>query len=311
MSTLSRLSSRSDAGHRRTRPRAWTKKHLRVLLTALIFLAVPVAFEAIWIWVPVVQTVSWSFYQWDGFSAPNWVGAENYLRLFDDPVFHTALLNNGIWIVGMTLVPILIGLPLAVVLNGRLRGSRVFASIFFLPIVLSFVVIGLMWSWMYQPDGLLNAVLAQFGIDQPVQWLASDATALPSVLLASMWRHAGYVMLIYLAGLKTVDPALLDAARVDGASPWQSFWHVTVPSLAPVHVIVVVITIIDSLRAFDLTWVMTKGGPYNSSDVIATQMYRESVFNFNVGYGSAIATTLFALSLVFVITYLVRVLRKA
>ena len=295
---------------RRTPVRRSAAQRLRrALITALVFLSIPVALELIWIWIPVIQTVSWSFYRWDGFSIPTWVGGENYTRLLADPVFHTALLNNGLWVIGMTLVPIVIGLPLAVVLDDKLRGSRVFASIFFLPIVLSFVVIGLMWSWLYQPDGLFNDILARFGI-QPIQWLASETTAMPSVLLASMWRHAGYVMLIYLAGLKTVDPALLDAVRVDGANRWQSFWHVTFPSLAPVHVIVVVITIIDSLRAFDLTWVMTKGGPYNSSDVIATQMYRESVFNFIVGYGSAIATTLFALSLVFVVTYLVRVLRK-
>lgn len=275
-----------------------------------VFVLVPLVLVAVWIWWPVVQTVTWSFYRWDGFSPSVWVGLDNYVAMIQDPIFRTALANTGVWLVGMTLVPVLFGLPLAMALDLRLRGSRLFASIFYLPVVLSFAVIGLIWSWMYQPEGLINEFFRGLGLEGLARpWLSDESTALLAVLVAAMWRQVGYAMMIYLAGLKTVDRSLLEAAQMDGANPWQRFRHVILPALAPVHAIVVVITIIDSLRAFDLPWVMTKGGPYNSSDLIATLMYNEAVFNYKIGYGSAIATTLFALSLVLIISYLVRVLR--
>ncbi len=280
-------------------------------LTVAAFIGVPLLVQIIWIWRPAVQTIQWSFTRWDGFSERVWVGLANYERLFDDPVFSTALTNNIRWILGLVLVPIALGLPLAVALDRRLRFTRLYQGALYLPVVLSLVVVGLIWSWILQPDGLLNRGLQAVALDAAARpWLADDSTALWAVLGAGMWRQAGYVMMIYLAGLKALDTTYPDAAAVDGANPWQVFRHVTLPLLRPVHIIVIVITIIDSFRAFDLVWVMTRGGPFNSTELLAVYMYRSAVFNFRIGYGSAIAVVLFGVSLLFIMTYLVRTYRR-
>ena len=280
-------------------------------LTVAAFIGVPLLVQVIWIWRPAVQTIQWSFTRWDGFSEREWVGLANYERLFGDPVFHTAFTNNIRWILGLVLVPIALGLPLAVALDRRLRFTRLYQGALYLPVVLSLVVVGLIWSWILQPDGLLNRALQAVALDAATRpWLADDSTALWAVLVAGMWRQAGYVMMIYLAGLKALDTTFSDAAAVDGAKPWQIFRYVTLPLLKPVHIIVVVITIIDSFRAFDLVWVMTRGGPFNSTELLAVYMYRSAVFNFRIGYGSAIAVVLFGVSLLFIMTYLIRTYRR-
>ena len=280
-------------------------------LTIAVFIGIPLLVQVIWIWRPTVQTIQWSFTQWDGFSEREWVGLANYARLIEDPVFYTALTNNIRWILGLVIVPIALGLPLAVALDRRLRFTRLYQGALYLPVVLSLVVVGLIWSWILQPGGLLNQSLRAVALDAAARpWLADDTTALWSVLGAGMWRQAGYVMMIYLAGLKALDTTYTDAAAVDGANPWQAFRHVTLPLLKPVHIIVIVITIIDSFRAFDLVWVMTRGGPFNSTELLAVYMYRSAVFNFRIGYGSAIAVVLFGMSLLFIMTYLVRTYRR-
>lgn len=290
-------------------PRNYT---VRRRLTIAAFVGVPLLVQVVWVWRPAAQTILWSFTQWDGFSDQEWVGLSNYRRLAADPVLRTALANNVKWILGLVLVPIALGLPLAVALDKRLRFTRFYQGALYLPVVLSLVVVGLIWGWIFQPDGLLNRSLEAAGLAGAARpWLADDATALWAVLGAAMWRQAGYVMMIYLAGLKALDTTFAEAAAVDGARPWQVFRYVTLPLLKPVHIIVTVITVIDSFRAFDLVWVMTRGGPYNSSELLAVYMYRSAVFNFRIGYGSAIAVVLFGLSLAFIMTYLVRTYRQS
>jgi ABC-type sugar transport system permease subunit len=177
--------------------------------------------------------------------------------------------------------------------------------------VLSLVVCGLIWGWMYQPaKGLINEMLRAIGLESLTQgWLSDKNLVMWSIILVAIWRQVGYVMVLYLAGLQGVDPGLVDASKVDGCNAWQTFRHVIFPLLAPVTVIVVTISIIDSLRAFDLVSVMTRGGPYNSSSVLANFMYIEAFNNYKMGYGAAISVILFLISLVFIFIYLYRTLQ--
>lgn len=290
--------------------RRWAK-----YLTPYLFLLPPLILYLVWVIGPTFYTIYLSFTDWDGVSAvPNWVGLANYRRLFfDDPVFWIALKNNLIWLAIFITVPLLMGLALALILNGEVPGDKVFKMSFYSPMVLSFVVIGLIFAWLYHPrNGLINATLRLLGVgprDLP-GWLADPDLALFCIIAAASWRQVGYVMLLYLAGLKNIDPSLIDAARVDGANNWNLFRYVILPLLLPVTVIVVVISIIDSLRAFDLVYIMTRGGPANASQVLANFMYIEAFHNYRMGYGAAIAVVLFAISLVFILTYLYRMLQE-
>ena len=279
------------------------------------FLAPPLLIYLIWVIAPTFYTFYLSVTNWDGITSNlNFIGLDNYRRLIlDDPVFRTALANNLIWLLTFITIPLTLGLALAIIFNSNIRGDRFFKVSFYSPMVLSFVVIGLIFAWLYHPrSGLLNATLLAWGMnarDLP-GWLADPNLAIYSIIVAASWRQVGYVMLLYLAGLKNIDPQLLDAAQVDGASGWNLFRYIIFPLLAPVTVIVVVISIIDSLRAFDLVFIMTRGGPANASQVLANFMYIESFHNYQMGYGAAIAVILFLISLAFIITYLYRVLQE-
>lgn len=283
-------------------------------VTLVLFLGVPLLIYAIWVWGPALATIVISLTRWDNVSAPQWVGLQNYVRLVQDPLFQQSLVNNFIWLVVFTSIPMTAGLALAVVLDRRLKFTRLYQSAIYLPLVLSLPVIGLMFTWFFKPDdGLVNTALGFISGGRLVPgWLADPHLALAAVLTAAVWRHVGYVMVLYLAGLKGLDPAMREAAVVDGANEWQLFRHVTLPLLKPVTVIVLVITIIESLRAFDLVYVMTNGleGPNHATEVLATMMFNAAIHNYQLGYGAAVAVVLLLISLGFIITYVVQVMRK-
>jgi multiple sugar transport system permease protein len=205
-------------------------------------------------------------------------------------------------------VPTTIGLGLALLLNSEMRGSRWYKVSFYSPLVLSFPVIALVWSWIYNPRlGLINSTLVALGVVDPPGWLADQELAIWSIIMAAVWRQVGYVMILYLAGLKNIDPTMIDAALVDGASRWQLFRRVIFPLLAPVTTIIIVISVIDSFRSFDLVRVMTLGN--TGTQVLAHWMYTEAFNNYEMGYGAAIAVVLFAISLVVIGLYLFRAVR--
>ena len=177
--------------------------------------------------------------------------------------------------------------------------------------VFSLAVTGLFWRVLYQPDGPINSTLLALGIDvHEHQWLADPQTALGAILIAAIWRQAGYIMVLYLAGLKGCDPTLEEAAAVDGASAWQRFRFIVMPQLKNVNTVVFAVTVIDSLRTFDIVWAMTRGGPYDSTQLLSTYMYQVGFSLVNLGYGSAIAVVIFVLAIAFIITYLVRATRE-
>jgi ABC-type sugar transport system permease subunit len=292
----------------------WRRALSRDTITLVLFLAVPLLIYAIWVWGPALATIGISFTRWDNVSAPQWVGLQNYVRLVQDPLFQQSLINNLVWLVVFISIPMTAGLALAIVLDRKLKFTRLYQSALYLPLVLSLPVIGLMFTWFFKPDdGLVNAVLRLISGGKLVPgWLADPHLALAAILTAAIWRHVGYVMVLYLAGLKGLDPAMREAAVVDGANEWQLFRRVTLPLLKPVTVIVLVITIIESLRAFDLVYVMTNGleGPNHATEVLATMMFNAAIHNYQLGYGAAVAVVLLVISLGFIITYVVQVMRN-
>jgi multiple sugar transport system permease protein len=275
------------------------------------FLFVPAAVEAGWVFWPALNSFYLSLTKWNGLGPPRSVGLRNFTDLFSDNVFRTALGNNVIWAVGFGGLSVLGGLALAVALNRPRRGVGVYRSAIYLPMVFSLAVTGLFWRVLYQPDGAVNAALRGVGLGGLArQWLADPHTALYAVLVAAVWRQVGYVMVLYLAGLKGCDPSLTEAATVDGAGPWQRFRFVTWPQLRGVNTVVFAVTVIDSLRTFDIVWAMTGGGPYHSSELLSTYMYEQGFTFLNLGYASALAVVIFALAILFIITYLIRATRE-
>ncbi len=281
----------------------------RVNWTPYLFLALPLALYFVWIIAPTLYSIYLSMTDWDGVTAvPNFLGFANYQRLFTDRTFNEALVNNVRWLAVFITVPTTLGLGLALIFNQEMRGGRWYKISFYSPLVLSLPVIGLIWAWVYQPRaGLINSLLVGIGVQNPPGWLADRDLAIWCIIAAAAWRQVGYVMVLYLAGLKNVDPTLVEAAIVDGANRRQLFQHVILPLLAPVTTIVVVISIIDSLRAFDLVSIMTAGN--QRTQVLANYMYIQAFNNYKMGYGAAIAVILFLISLIFIGFYLWRTIR--
>ena len=283
----------------------WARSRRRVPPLVWVFLLVPLAVELYWVFWPALNSFSLSFTSWRGVGLAQPVGLANYERMLDDPVFRTALVNNVIWVVGFGGLSVLGGLGLAVALNRPGRGVGIYRSAIYLPMVISLAITGLFWRTLYQPGGLVDAVLTPVGLGGRA-WLADPDTALYAVLVAAVWRQVGYIMVLYLAGLKGVDSSLEEAAAVDGANAWQRFWRIVMPQLRGVTAVVFAVTVIDSLRTFDIVWAMTRGGPYDSSQLLSTYMFQQSFTLVNLGYGSALAVVIFLLAVGFIITYLVR-----
>lgn len=286
----------------------WRKKESR---TAWKFLAFPILLYIIWVIAPTIYTFFLSFTKYDGLSKPEFVSLKNYKWLFTDPVFITSLINNIKWLVIFLLVPVVFGLILALVLDKDIKWSKGFKASIYSPMILSPVVIGLLWSWIYDPSGgLLNNTLTAVGLQGLTRgWLSDPKVVLYCIITSAVWRHTGYVMILFLAGLKTIPVTVIEASRVDGANAWQKFRHIILPLLKPSTVIVFVVTIIQSFRAFDMVNMMTEGGPFNTSNVLANFMYIEAFRNYRMGYGASIAVILFILMFGFIILYLNQIMK--
>ncbi|GAA2998608.1 carbohydrate ABC transporter permease [Microbacterium aurantiacum] len=304
-------SARSRASSRRA------KKVAHVgFIAALPFLAPALAFYLLFVVGPMVESVRLSFFEWSGFQgAPQvFVGLRNYVRIFtQDPVFWTALTNTVIWVILSLLIPVALGLVLAIALNRPLFGRNTFRSLFYIPGVLAPIAIANMWRWMYNPNFGVGVTLAEmFNLPwlAEIQWLGDRNLALYSIFAAFVWQIAGTNMVLFLAGLQSVVPEHVEAARLDGANAWQVFRHVMLPALRPVTVVVVVLTIINSIKVFDLIVGMTGGGPAQSTQVLALWSYTQSFANNQYGLGNAIATVLLVITLIIVVPYMVWTARQ-
>jgi multiple sugar transport system permease protein len=286
-------------------------------VVVIVMVAVPLFLTTLFVVLPALATVVLSFTSWDGIgglSKIKWVGGDNYVNIATNyPPFWPAIQHNLLWLVMLFLVATPLGMYFAVQLDKEIKFSRFYQTPIYLPVVLSLALIGFIWQLLYSHDfGLINAILQRFGwqsADGAVDWYGDDKIAIWSVMVAAVWRHAGYIMLLYLAGLKGVDPTLREAAAVDGATGAQSFFRVVFPVMRPINVIVIVITVIESLRAFDLVWVVNKGR--NGLELISALVTSNVVGEASrIGFGSALATIMLVISLVFIAIYLATVLRE-
>lgn len=292
-----------------TRTRRKARMATRDRITVALMILVPTAVVATLVWLPAMATIVLSFFDWDGFgpfTEAKFVGARWYTEAVTIyPAFWPAIQHNVIWLLVLFFIATPIGLLLAVLLDREVSHTKFYQTSIYLPVVLSMALIGFIWQLMFSRDqGLINAVLGT-----SIDWYGDPNINLYSALIATSWRHVGYVMLLYLAGLKGVDLALKEAARLDGASETQTFFHVVFPVMFPINVVVLVITFIDSLRAFDLVWVINRGR--NGLELLATEVTRNIVGEAQrIGFGSALATIMLVISTVFIIIYLAIVMRE-
>jgi len=282
---------------------------LQYKLAPVYFLAPALILFSIFVIFPIFQTIWISFHAWSGFGSMKWIGVENYKTLFSDSRFYMSLKNNVLWLLLMMLAPV-IGLAVALFLNQQIRGMKLIKSLFFFPFVINLVVVGLVFSWFYNPDlGLLAELFKLVGL-KPIPILADENLATFGVIFAGLWPQTSYCMILYITGLTAVSPTLVEAGRIDGASGWQMLYHVILPQLRPATIIALTVTVIGALRSFDLIAIMTAGGPWGSSYVLAYHMYDEALFNFKMGYGASIAVVLFLIMTVFIYFFLKNIIKE-
>src|SRR3954452_21370386 len=302
----------AGAPRRRRRFSILTRQDKLVLALAV---GIPAFIHIFLVWIPTISSIFLSFTSWNGIGGLErikFVGIDNYVNMFTrSPPFWPALQHNLVWLLTFLFIATPIGIFFAVLLDKNIRGTRLYQSAIYLPVVLSLAIVGFIWQLQYAPEeGVLNNVIHNFFPNMgTISWLGDKNINLAAVLVAASWRHIGYIMVLYLAGLKSVDPSLREAASIDGASERQTFFRVVLPTLRPINVIVLVITVIESLRAFNIVCAITSGR--NGLELLSVLVTQNIVGEASrIGFGSAIAVLLLATSLGFVIIYLTQVIRE-
>lgn len=307
---------------------SWLKRN-KLLVAPWIFLIPALIFFCIYVVIPIFESLWLSLYEWnglylaDGTSTAEWVGFGNYVKLWDDPNFWTSLKNNVLWLV-LYMLAVPVGLFIALFLNQTVTGMRFYKSMFFFPFVISQVVVGLIFGWFYNPDfGIVGSIWKAFYCEETVNIvgnvsfkcskpvpdiLSSAEFATYGIIFAGLWPQVAYCMILYLTGLNNVAPDQVEAARLDGAKGWRMLWYVVLPQLKPATFIAVVVTVIGALRSFDMIAIMTQGGPYGSTNVLAHYMFEVAISEYGerYGYGSAVATVLFFIMLIYISYFLWR-----
>jgi multiple sugar transport system permease protein len=283
-------------------------------LVLALMVGVPLFFDLALIWGPTIASVILSFTNWNGIggiTGKNFIGTANYEYLFTGyPFFWPAVQHNLIWLAFLMFIATPLGMFMAVLLDREIRGTRFYQTVFYVPVVLSLAVIGIIWTLQYAPEqGFINNVIGRTGNENLIDWYGDPSLNLWAALVATSWRHVGYIMVLYLAGLKSVDPALREAAKVDGATETQTFLRVVFPVMAPINVVVVVVTTIEALRAFDIAYIINGGK--NGLELLSTLITNNSISESNrVGFGSSIAVILLLISLGPIVLFLSRTMRE-
>ncbi|MGA1279696.1 MAG: carbohydrate ABC transporter permease [Candidatus Nanopelagicaceae bacterium] len=289
------------------RRRAFTKGDR---FTLAMFIGVPSFLHIVWVWIPALLTIGLSFTFWNGVQLSNirWAGLSNYVTIFTaSPQFYDALRNNIYWLLWFSLIATPLGVLLAYQVDRRIRFHKVYESVYYIPVVLSLAVIGIIWRFMLGPAGLVQVMLGRPGIEEALPIFGNYDINTYVILSIASWRHIGYIMLLYLAGLKAVDPTLREAAAIDGATEWQTFRKVVLPAMKPVNIIIIVITVIESLRAFDLIYIIygTSTGWPILGMLVFVNIYGQAASML----GAAYAVILFLLSITPIVYYLRTVFR--
>ena len=295
--------------HAVRRQSSWWKRN-QSRLTPWLFMAPGLILFTIYVVLPIFQSIRISFYEWDGLSLASYVGFANYVELVDDEQFYTALWNNVRWLV-LFMLALPIGLAMALFLNQVVFGIRLIKSLFFFPFVISQVVIGLIFTWFYEPNyGVIAPLLNLLGYEG---WaiLADEDYATYGIIVAGLYPQIAYCMILYLTGLNNINADQIEAGRMDGARSFSLFWNIILPQLRPATFIAVVVTVIGALRSFDMIAIMTQGGPWGSTNVLAYFMFEQALseYGYRMGYGSAIATILFSIMLVYILFFIYRMYR--
>jgi len=260
--------------------------------------------------VPMIQNIYYSFFDWDGISKPVFTGFGNYTSLFKDANFLVSFRNTLIWVGFTLLFPVMGGLLVAIFVRGLVL-ERFFKSVFFIPLTISFVATGIIWTYMFSRDlGVLNNLFSLLGLKVKLSWLTSVPLNTFSLLIAWTWQQLGVNMVLFLMGLATIPQDPIEAAVIDGANKWQTFIHVTLPMLRPITTVVITMAMVNSFKAFDIIYVMTRGGPYRSSETLAVTMFRETFTLFRMGYGAAISVLLSAIVIAVSTLYIKRMARR-
>jgi multiple sugar transport system permease protein len=281
----------------------------RDVVLMIVLIGIPVLLDAALVWGTSIASIGLSFTNYNGLVSPKFVGVQNYEQIFTIYTpFWRAVRNNLLWLGFLGVLATPLGLFFAVLLDKQIKFSRFYQSALYLPVVLSLAIVGFIAQLVYSRDfGALNTILGRES--NPTDWLGDPGINIWMVLIAAGWRHVGYVMILYLAGLKSVDPALREAAKIDGANERQTFFRVVFPTLRPVNIIVLVITVIEALRAFDLVYAINAGR--NGLELLSVLVTQNIVGEASrIGFGSALAVILLLTSLGFVITYLIQILRE-
>jgi multiple sugar transport system permease protein len=305
----------SGAVASRGRRRRYSLLSRRDKLILGLMVGIPLIIDLVFIWGPAIASIGLSFTQWRGIKdlavpGSDWVGLGNYERLWSSyPAFWEGLKHNILWFLVLMLVATPIGMFFAVLLDREMRGTRLYQSIFYLPVVLSLALIGIIWELQYSTDyGFIDSVLRAGGLPTP-DWFGDPNINLWAALVAASWQHVGYIMVLYLAGLKSVDPSLREAAAIDGASNVQTYTHVVFWVMMPINVVIVVITTISALRAFDIAYIINRGK--NGLELLSVLITNNSISEANLlGFGSAIAVVLLVISIVPIVTFLVWMTRE-
>ncbi len=269
------------------------------LLTPYLFLLPAMIVLGLTVFLPAFQAFYLSFtnYEYDLTQAPQWIGLTNFQRLWTDRVFWQTIGNTFVYLIGV--VPILVFTPLvlAILVNRQLRFINWFRLFLYTPVIISLVVAGIAWRAIYASNGLLNQMLQYLGWETTIPWLTSPQLTLPSVMIVTIWKGLGYYMVIYLAGLQAISPELYEAAAIDGADGWVKHWYITLPLMRPYLSLVAVISAISATKVFEEVYLLTKGGPGNSSKTVVYYLYEQGFQYLNISYACAIGLVLFLIIL--------------
>lgn len=292
---------------------AWTKlrqmprRRWQEMRAAYLFLLPALVVYLVFVFWPVIQSIYFGFFEWNGLGKEmTYIGLDNYVNMFvQDEVFRLSLRNSIVATLILAIVPTALGLGFAALFS-NLRGGGLYRSAIFLPYLVAMVAVGTIWSWIYNPRIDAPGIMLQaIGLESLMHdWLGEQATAFSAAMVPGIWRFTGFAIVIFYAAIQTIPVDLYEAARVDGASGWQSFWHITVPLVRQAMIIVVVWMTMDALKLFDLIFVLTRGNPNHATEVIATWMFANTFRHYKMGYGAAMAVVLFLMILGFSIIYI-------
>jgi ABC-type sugar transport system permease subunit len=260
--------------------------------------------------IPMFQNVYYSFFDWNGLTTPLFTGIKNYVTMFTDRVIARSMINTALWVAFTLVLPATGGLLVAVFVTG-VRGAGFFKSIFFIPLTISFVATGVIWAYMFSKElGVLNGLLGMLHIPLKPSWLTSVPLNTFAMIFSWTWQQLGTNMVMFLMGLGTIPRDPIEACLIDGANAWQTFVHVKLPMLAPITTVVITMAMVNSFKVFDIIYIMTRGGPYSSSETLAVSMFRETFTLFHMGYGAAISVILSVIVIVISAAYIRRMTKR-